>query len=99
MDNFYNAPVIWIIAGFIFFLLEFAVPGLILFFFAIGAWIVGILSLFFDMSVNTQLLIFLGSTVLTILLFRKWVSKLLEAKKVQLSLNMSLLAKEVKLKR
>lgn len=81
MESFYNSPVIWIVAGFIFFLLEFAVPGLILFFFAVGAWIVGILSLFFDMSINTQLIIFLAGSILTILLFRKWVKKIIWAKK------------------
>ncbi|WP_165958187.1 NfeD family protein [Segetibacter sp. 3557_3] len=80
MDNFYNAAVIWFIIGFAFFLLEFVIPGLILFFFAIGAWSVGILSLFMDVSINTQLIIFLSASVLTILLFRKWVKRILQAK-------------------
>src|SRR5437868_7775446 len=81
MEGFYNAPVLWFVAGFIFFLLEFIVPGLILFFFAIGAWIVAVLSLFFDLSINTQLLIFLASSVMTILLFRKWVKKIMWSRK------------------
>ncbi len=80
MDLFYNAAVIWFIVGFVFFLLEFAVPGLILFFFAVGAWIVAIVSLFVDISINTQLLLFLVSTALTILLFRKWIKKILGAR-------------------
>lgn len=81
MDIFYNAAVIWFIAGFIFFLLEFVVPGLILFFFAVGAWIVALLSLFVDLSINTQLILFLGSSLVTILLFRKWVKKIIWTKK------------------
>ena len=81
MDIFYNAAVIWFIAGFIFFLLEFAVPGLILFFFAVGAWIVAILSLFVDLSINAQLIIFLASSILTILFFRKYVKKIIWTKK------------------
>lgn len=81
MESFYNAAVIWFIAGFVFFLLEFAVPGLILFFFAVGAWMVAILSLFFDLSVNTQLILFLASSILTILLFRNWVKKIMWIKK------------------
>ncbi len=81
MESFYNAAVIWFIAGFIFFLLEFAVPGLILFFFAVGAWVVAILSLFFDLSVNTQLIIFLTSSILTILFFRTWVKKIIWTKR------------------
>ncbi len=77
MEIFDNAAVLWFLAGFVFFLLEFAVPGLILFFFAVGAWIVAILSLFFDLSINSQLIIFLASSIVTILLFRKWVKKIM----------------------
>jgi membrane protein implicated in regulation of membrane protease activity len=77
MEPFYNAAVIWFVAGFVFLLLEFAIPGLILFFFAIGAWVVAILSLFLDLPINIQLLIFLGTTLLTIALFRKWVKKII----------------------
>jgi membrane protein implicated in regulation of membrane protease activity len=81
MDNFLNAAVIWFIAGFVFFLLEFAVPGLILFFFAVGAWLVALLSLFFNLSINAQIIIFLASSLLTILLFRRWVKKIIWLKK------------------
>ncbi len=80
MDIFYNAAVIWFIAGFIFFLLEFAIPGLILFFFAVGAWIVALLSLFVDLSIDMQLIIFLASSIITILLFRKWIKKIIWTK-------------------
>jgi len=81
MESFNNAAVIWFIIGFVFFLLEFAVPGLILFFFALGAWIIAILSLFIDLSVNAQLIIFLASSLLTILLFRKWLKKIMWTRK------------------
>lgn len=77
MEIFKQPAVIWFIIGFIFFLLEFVVPGLILFFFAVGAWIVAILTLFFDLSINFQLIIFVISSVLTILLLRKWVKKII----------------------
>ena len=81
MERFNNPAVIWFIVGFVFFLLEFAVPGLILFFFAVGAWIVAILTLFLDLSINTQLVAFLGSSLLTIVLFRNWVKKIIASKK------------------
>ncbi|HEY5369591.1 MAG TPA: NfeD family protein [Hanamia sp.] len=81
MESFLTAPVFWIILGFIFFLLEFALPGLILFFFAVGAWIVAILCLFIDLSINQQLIIFLLSSVASILLLRKWFSKILWKRK------------------
>ncbi|MEO6838701.1 MAG: NfeD family protein [Ginsengibacter sp.] len=81
METFLSAAVIWIIIGFVFFLLEFVLPGLILFFFAVGAWIVAILCLFIDLSINQQLIIFLISSVVSILLLRKWLSKILWKKK------------------
>jgi membrane protein implicated in regulation of membrane protease activity len=81
MESFLTAAVIWIIIGFILFLLEFVLPGLILFFFAVGAWIVAILCLFIDLSINQQLIIFLISAITSILLLRKWFSKILWKRK------------------
>ena len=81
MEIFKNAEVIWFILGFVFFLLEFALPGLIIFFFAVGAWIVAILLLFFDFSINTQIIIFLVSSILSILLFRRSLKKIMWTKK------------------
>lgn len=73
MEKFLTAPVIWFIIGFVFFLLEFIVPGFILFFFGIGAWVAGILVWFTDISINLQIIIFIGTSLLTALLFRKWL--------------------------
>lgn len=81
MDDFSNPAVMWFIAGFILFLLEFALPGFILFFFGVGAWIVALLALLFDISLNTQLVVFLTASVLTILLFRKSMQKIILVKK------------------
>ena len=81
MDSFYDAAVIWFILGFILFLLEFALPGLILFFFAVGAWIVALLTFFFDISINLQLVIFLGTSIITILLFRKSLKNIMWSRK------------------
>lgn len=81
METLLTAAVIWIILGFIFFILEFVIPGLILFFFAVGAWIVAILCLFVDLSLNMQLIIFLVSSIVSVLLLRKWFSKILWKRK------------------
>ena len=80
MKGFENAAVIWFVAGFVLFLLEFMLPGLILFFFGVGAWIVAILSFFFDISLNFQIIIFLGAALLTILLFRRGMKNFLRSK-------------------
>ncbi|HZF65832.1 MAG TPA: NfeD family protein [Chitinophagaceae bacterium] len=81
MQSFNNPAVLWFIVGFVFFILEFALPGFILFFFAVGAWIVALLSLLMDISINAQLLIFSASSIITILLFRKWIKKIMWSRK------------------
>jgi membrane protein implicated in regulation of membrane protease activity len=75
MEAFLNISVIWFVIGLAFFLLEFVVPGFILFFFGIGAWIVTVCTLFMDVSVSAQIIIFLVSSILTVVLFRKWVKE------------------------
>ena len=77
---FEHASVIWFLAGFGLFLLEFIFPGFILFFFGLGAWITAIGCLLFNLTVNTQLLLFVSSSILTIILLRSWVKKLVGKK-------------------
>ncbi|HEY0355635.1 MAG TPA: NfeD family protein [Flavisolibacter sp.] len=81
MKGFENAAVLWFVAGFILFILEFVLPGLILFFFGLGAWIVAILSLFLDFSLNTQIIIFLSASIITTLLFRRSMKNFLWARR------------------
>ncbi len=76
-----NAALMWFIAGFILFILEFVTPGLILFFFAVGAWLVSILLLFVDLPVNSQLILFLIGSLATLVLFRKWLKKVIWIKR------------------
>jgi membrane protein implicated in regulation of membrane protease activity len=75
MNDFLNNAVVWFGIGLAFFLLEFVLPGFILFFFGAGAWIVAIMTLFLNVSLNVQLLVFLGSSILSVLLFRNWVKQ------------------------
>ncbi len=75
-----NPPVIWFIVGFVLILLEFGIPGLITLFFGIGAWIVAILCLFIDMSLNMQLLIFITISIISLIFLRKYFKKLFEGK-------------------
>lgn len=81
MDSFNNAAVIWFAIGFVFFLLEFALPGFIVFFFGVGAWVTALVLLFSDISINTQLLIFIVTSILTIVLFRRQVKRLMWSRK------------------
>lgn len=81
METVLTAAVIWTIIGFVLFVLEFVLPGLILFFFAVGAWVTAILCLFIDLSINEQLIIFAVSSIVSVLLLRKSLSKILEQRK------------------
>ena len=81
MDILLQTPVIWFIIGFVLLVLEFLLPGLILFFFGVGAWVVAILSLFVDMSLNVQLIVFVITSVAAILVLRKWVGHMLYGNK------------------
>ncbi|RZL18755.1 MAG: NfeD family protein [Pedobacter sp.] len=73
MNEIINSKFVWVCIGFILFALEFAVPGFILFFFGIGAWVVAIICFVTDISVNTQIIIFIASSLITVLLFRNWL--------------------------
>jgi membrane protein implicated in regulation of membrane protease activity len=78
MENFtdwLNPPLFWFIVGFILILLEFGIPGVITIFFGIGAWLVAILTLIIDISLNLQLLIFLLVSILSLVLLRRHFKK------------------------
>ncbi|RYD56220.1 MAG: NfeD family protein [Sphingobacteriales bacterium] len=77
MESLFNPAVLWFIIGFVLFLLEFAVPGLILVFFAFGAWVVAIMSLFTDLTINNQIVLFITTSLLSVLFFRKWVKRIM----------------------
>ena len=72
---FSNPAVIWFLIGLVLLLLEFAIPGLIIFFFGIGAWITALAILLFDPGLNIQIVIFLVSSVLALTLFRRYLKK------------------------
>tara|TARA_R110002049_G_scaffold125972_3_gene281611 strand:+ start:1189 stop:1635 length:447 start_codon:yes stop_codon:yes gene_type:complete len=63
--------VIWFIVGLVLLLLEFIFPGLVLIFFGIGAWITSILAYLFDLNIDTQLVIFIISSLISLAALRK----------------------------
>lgn len=76
MENLLQQPVVlWFLAGLVLLLLELAMPGLIIVFFGLGAWVAALACLFFDVGINTQLFIFLLSSVLSLLVLRRWALK------------------------
>jgi inner membrane protein len=66
-----NPGLFWFIAGIALMVMEFIIPGFIIFFFGLGAIITAILTwLGILSSIEIQLLVFIVSSVLTLLLFR-----------------------------
>ncbi|MBW1915949.1 MAG: NfeD family protein [Deltaproteobacteria bacterium] len=75
LSNFLNEKVIWSVLGILFLVFELMFPGLILLFFAIGAWVVFLLLFLVNLSINSQLVIFLIASLLSLILLRKYFKK------------------------
>lgn len=61
---------IWFIIGLVFLLLELTAPGLVIFFFGVGAWLVALVCIIIEPSVAIQVLLFLVFSILTLFLLR-----------------------------
>jgi len=76
IKDFLRPEIIWFLIGLALLIMEFVLPGLIIAFFGIGAWIVALVCLFSNYvqgSVNVQLTIFILSSVLSLMCLRKWL--------------------------
>lgn len=74
-DFILQSEVIWFLIGLGLILLELVVPGLVLVFFGIGAWVTALACLLFGVDVNTQLLIFIVSSIGSLALLRKMLKR------------------------
>jgi membrane protein implicated in regulation of membrane protease activity len=75
MKDFLTSPVIWFFIGLVLLLLELALPGLIVIFFGIGAWITALAIILFHPDINVQIIIFLISSILSLALLRRYLKK------------------------
>ena len=68
------AEIIWFLAGLVMIMLEFVQPGLVIFFFGIGAWVVSLLT-YLDIleSLTSQLIVFGVVSLALLLALRRWV--------------------------
>jgi membrane protein implicated in regulation of membrane protease activity len=67
--------VIWFIVGLVLFLLELVMPGFVIFFFGVGAWVTALLCLVADPGINLQAIVFGVTSVLSLLALRKIIQK------------------------
>ena len=70
-----SAELVWFLIGLGLLLLELALPGLVVIFFGIGAWVTALTLLIFEPGLNMQLFIFLASSLLSLALLRKKIKK------------------------
>jgi inner membrane protein len=72
---FARPEMIWFIIGLVLFLLELVVPGFVIFFFGIGAWVTALVCLISDPGINLQALIFAVVSVLALVGLRRIIQK------------------------
>jgi len=75
VKDWLNPAILWFLAGLIMLILEFLMPGLIIFFFGIGALVVAAICFFANISLNMQMSIFLVASILLLLSLRQWIKK------------------------
>jgi len=73
MDFLSDPAVIWFLIGLGLLILELVLPGLVILFFGVGAWITALVCAFTDISLNWQILIFLVASLLGLVLLRKYL--------------------------
>jgi membrane protein implicated in regulation of membrane protease activity len=68
--DFLKPEYIWAIIGVVLLIMELFIPGLVVFFFGVGALLVAVVCLVADIHINAQLLIFLITSVVFLLALR-----------------------------
>lgn len=75
INTWMNPQVIWFLVGLILLLLEIIIPGFVIIFFGAGAWVTALFSLLFHPGINIQIIIFTVSSVVLLLIFRRYLRK------------------------
>lgn len=73
LREFLKPELIWFVVGLVLLVAEFVIPGLIVAFFAVGAWIVAGVCLATPISLNAQLGLFIASSVVLLVGARRWI--------------------------
>ncbi len=72
-EELLKPEIIWFLIGLFLVLSELAVPGVVIVFFGVGAWITAVVCWCTDISINLQLGIFIASSVLSLITVRTWI--------------------------
>lgn len=76
LKQFLRPDIIWFLVGVLLFLFELMVPGLVVLFFGLGACLTAVICMLYkDIGINSQLLIFLASSIVFLVCLRWWLKK------------------------
>lgn len=75
IKEYLEPELIWFLVGLIMLLFEFMLPGLIIFFFGVGAWVVAGLCFFLPLTLTWQLVVFLATSIVCLLVLRKTLKR------------------------
>ena len=70
-----NPPLVWFLIGLLCAFLELMIPGLVLIFFGIGAWITSIFCLALDVGIGVQIMVFSITSIVSLVILRKYFKK------------------------
>lgn len=84
MQEMLSNELMWFLSGLVLLLAEFIIPGFVIFFFGVGAWVVALLLWFnIDLSFSSQLFIFLLSSIFSLVIFRRYGKNYFQGKVVK----------------
>jgi inner membrane protein len=72
-NDFLKPEYIWAIVGVLLLIMEVFMPGLIVFFFGMGAMVVAIACAVWHITINTQLILFIVTSVVLLVVLRRWL--------------------------
>jgi membrane protein implicated in regulation of membrane protease activity len=74
-----SPTLLWFLFGCFLLFIELLTPSLVIFFFGFGAWIASVVAAYTDASFNTQILVFIISSLMFLMLLRNKVRELMGA--------------------
>ena len=75
MDILSDPAVVWFLVGLGLLILELLIPGLVVLFFGVGAWVTALVCAIMDINLNWQILIFLVASLMGLGLLRKYLKR------------------------
>ena len=70
-----HPELVWFLIGLLLFLLELVLPGFVIFFFGVGAWLTALLCLIASPNINVQIIVFAVTSVISLAALRKIIQK------------------------